>query len=184
MMVASRVRRIYRRLNHSCLLPALLPPPATALQGISIYMADPAQTSANTLEDDTFQLYDLRIEVVCPPGERMMCGAKVGDYFTLEGEMLYLPPGQGISIYSLGERRPSRRPIPVWRVCIHVAEEVIRRSAPASCRKAAHDIKERLDVDRRRRSMPRPKLPKPVAHRAHRRTYFQTRRYDRRAPPP
>jgi uncharacterized repeat protein (TIGR04076 family) len=36
-------------------------------------------------------------------GMRMICGAKDGDYFTLQGEMLYLPPGQGISIYSLGE---------------------------------------------------------------------------------
>ena len=54
-------------------------------------------------QDDTFQLYDLRVEVICPPGKRIMCGAKEGDYFTLEGEMLYLPPGQGISIYSLGK---------------------------------------------------------------------------------
>lgn len=53
--------------------------------------------------DDSFELYDLRVEVVCPEGERIMCGAKKGDYFTLEGEMMYLPPGQGISIYSLGE---------------------------------------------------------------------------------
>ena len=53
------------------------------------------------VQDDVFQLYDLRVEVVCPPGARIMCGAKEGDYFTLEGEMLYLPPGQGISIYSL-----------------------------------------------------------------------------------
>lgn len=53
--------------------------------------------------DDSFELYDLRVEVVCPEGERIMCGAKEGDYFTLEGEMMYLPPGQGISIYSLGE---------------------------------------------------------------------------------
>lgn len=52
--------------------------------------------------DDTFTLYDLRVEAVCPPGSRILCGAKEGDYFTLEGEMLYLPPGQGISIYSLG----------------------------------------------------------------------------------
>lgn len=52
--------------------------------------------------EDSFELYDLRVEVVCPPGERILCGAKDGDYFTLEGEMLYLPPGQGISIYSLG----------------------------------------------------------------------------------
>lgn len=54
-------------------------------------------------KDDSFELYDLRVEVVCPPGERIMCGATEGDYFTLEGEMLYLPQGQGISIYSLGE---------------------------------------------------------------------------------
>lgn len=55
-------------------------------------------------KDDAFELYDLRVEVVSPPpGERMLCGAKEGDFFTLEGEMLYLPPGQGISIYSLGE---------------------------------------------------------------------------------
>ena len=50
---------------------------------------------------DTFELYDLKVEVVCPPNERVLCGAKDGDYFLLEGEMLKLPPGQGISIYSL-----------------------------------------------------------------------------------
>ncbi|KAF8907746.1 hypothetical protein CPB85DRAFT_1223093 [Mucidula mucida] len=55
---------------------------------------------------DSFELYDLRVEVVCPPGERIMCGAKEGDYFTLEGEMLRLPPGQGFSIYSLGALLP------------------------------------------------------------------------------
>jgi hypothetical protein len=56
----------------------------------------------NTVDaSDSFQLYDLRVEVVCPEGTRIMCGAKAGDHFTLQGEMLYLPPGQGISIYSL-----------------------------------------------------------------------------------
>jgi uncharacterized repeat protein (TIGR04076 family) len=58
------------------------------------------------MSDESFQLYDLRVEVVCPPGKRIMCGAKEGDYFTLKGEMMYLPPGQGISIYSLGEFGP------------------------------------------------------------------------------
>ncbi|EGX88967.1 4Fe-4S ferredoxin, iron-sulfur binding protein [Cordyceps militaris CM01] len=53
-------------------------------------------------QDETFELYDLKVEVVCPPGERILCGAKAGDYFTLEGELLSLPPGQSISIYSLG----------------------------------------------------------------------------------
>lgn len=52
--------------------------------------------------DDSFELYDLRVDVVVPPGQRIMCGAKEGDHFTLHGEMLNLPPGQGFSIYSLG----------------------------------------------------------------------------------
>lgn len=54
---------------------------------------------------EAFRLYDLRVEVMCPPGERIMCGAKEGDFFTLQGEMMYLPPGQGMSIYSLGKDR-------------------------------------------------------------------------------
>ncbi|QRW00402.1 argininosuccinate lyase [Ceratobasidium sp. AG-Ba] len=56
--------------------------------------------------DDAFELYDLKVEVICPPGARIMCGAKPGDYFTLQGEMLYLPPEQGFSIYSLGAVLP------------------------------------------------------------------------------
>ncbi|KAH9894502.1 hypothetical protein F4778DRAFT_277651 [Xylariomycetidae sp. FL2044] len=55
---------------------------------------------------DEFELYDLRVEIVCPEGERILCGAKPGDYFTLEGEMVYLPPNQGISIYSLASVLP------------------------------------------------------------------------------
>ncbi|KAE8441942.1 hypothetical protein EG329_004150 [Mollisiaceae sp. DMI_Dod_QoI] len=56
--------------------------------------------------DDSFELYDLCVEVVCPPGERILCGAKNGDFFTLQGEMLHLPPGQGFSIYSLASVLP------------------------------------------------------------------------------
>ncbi|EIM81691.1 uncharacterized protein STEHIDRAFT_66434 [Stereum hirsutum FP-91666 SS1] len=56
--------------------------------------------------DDTFELYDLRVEVICPPGAKIMCGAKEGDHFTLEGELMCLPPGQGFSIYSLGAVLP------------------------------------------------------------------------------
>ncbi|KAF8056970.1 hypothetical protein FPV67DRAFT_633799 [Lyophyllum atratum] len=59
-----------------------------------------------TKGDDTFQLYDLHIEVLCPPGERILCGAKQGDSLTLEGEMLHLAPGQGFSIYSLSAVLP------------------------------------------------------------------------------
>lgn len=75
------------------------------LTGYSSYTSSPNSPAimSSQSKDDSFELYDLRVEVVNPPGERIMCGAKVGDFFTLEGEMLYLPPGQGISIYSLGE---------------------------------------------------------------------------------
>ena len=43
----------------------------------------------------SFQLYDLRVEVIVPEGARVYCGAQPGDHFTLEGEMLRLPAGQG-----------------------------------------------------------------------------------------
>jgi uncharacterized repeat protein (TIGR04076 family) len=56
--------------------------------------------------DDTFELYDLRVEVVAPEGGKVFCGAKIGDYFELRGEMLHLPPGQGFSIYSLAALLP------------------------------------------------------------------------------
>ena len=41
-----------------------------------------------------------------PEGGPIYCGAKVGDHFELRGEMLHLPPGQGISIYSLASVLP------------------------------------------------------------------------------
>ncbi len=56
--------------------------------------------------DDEFELYDLRVDVVAPAGAKLYCGAKVGDYFELHGEMLKLPPGQGFSIYSLAALLP------------------------------------------------------------------------------
>ena len=56
--------------------------------------------------DDSFELYDLKVEVVAPPGARLYCGAKPGDHFELRGEMLHLPPGQGFSIYSIAAVLP------------------------------------------------------------------------------
>jgi uncharacterized repeat protein (TIGR04076 family) len=56
--------------------------------------------------DDSFELHDLKVEVVAPEGARLYCGAKVGDYFELHGEMLHFPPGQGFSIYSLAALLP------------------------------------------------------------------------------
>lgn len=61
---------------------------------------------AHDPQDDTFELYDLRVEVVVPEGGKVYCGAAPGDYFELHGEMLHLPAGQGFSIYSLSAVLP------------------------------------------------------------------------------
>jgi len=58
------------------------------------------------ISDDSFELYDLRVDVVAPAGAAIYCGAKVGDYFEIRGEMLHLPDGQGFSIYSLAALLP------------------------------------------------------------------------------
>jgi uncharacterized repeat protein (TIGR04076 family) len=66
-----------------------------------------ARTMSNAESKDSrerspfFELYDLKVEVIVPPGAQVLCGARPGDWFELRGEMLYLPPGQGFSIYSL-----------------------------------------------------------------------------------
>ena len=64
--------------------------------------------SADASTEATFELYDLKVEVVAPPGAKIWCGAQPGDHFTLRGEMLCLPPGQGFSIYSLAAVLPLR----------------------------------------------------------------------------
>ncbi len=58
------------------------------------------------MSDDSFELHDLHVEVLAPPGARILCGAKPGDHFELRGEMLHLPDGQGFSIYSLAALLP------------------------------------------------------------------------------
>lgn len=65
-----------------------------------------ANPSTDVVASDCFELYDLRVEVVAPPGATIQCGAHVGDNFELRGEMLHLPPGQGFSIYSLAALLP------------------------------------------------------------------------------
>jgi uncharacterized repeat protein (TIGR04076 family) len=63
-------------------------------------------TSEDGRDDGAFELFDLRVEVVGPPDRTIYCGASLGDYFDLHGEMLKLPPGQGFSIYSLAALLP------------------------------------------------------------------------------
>ncbi len=59
--------------------------------------------------DDSFELYDLRVQVVVPPekaGQRILCNAAVGDSFEVRGELLHFPPGQAFSMYSLAALLP------------------------------------------------------------------------------
>ena len=58
------------------------------------------------MTDRSFELWDLKVEVVAPEGATIWCNARPGDYFELRGEMLHLPPGQGFSIYSLAAVLP------------------------------------------------------------------------------
>ncbi len=55
--------------------------------------------------NDEFVLYDLRVEVV-GDSEKMVCHHRVGDYFELKGEELFLPTGQSFTIYSLAALLP------------------------------------------------------------------------------
>jgi uncharacterized repeat protein (TIGR04076 family) len=58
------------------------------------------------MNDDRFEIHDLRVEVVAPAGAVIQCNAKVGDWFEVRGEMLHFPPGQGFSMYSLAALLP------------------------------------------------------------------------------
>ncbi len=66
----------------------------------------------NTMQpaaDDSFELYDLRVEVVVPAerlAERILCNARLGDWFEVRGELLHFPPGQAFSMYSLAALLP------------------------------------------------------------------------------
>ena len=59
----------------------------------------------STPADDTFTLYDLKVEVVATD-RPMVCNHKAGDSFALKGENLSLPPGQTFPIYPLAALLP------------------------------------------------------------------------------
>ena len=54
---------------------------------------------------DSFELYDLRVEVAECRGE-MVCNHAIGDYFELSGENLSFPPGQTFPLYPLAALLP------------------------------------------------------------------------------
>jgi uncharacterized repeat protein (TIGR04076 family) len=57
------------------------------------------------MAEDEFTLYDLKVEVIA--GDKPMIGAyKEGDYFTVSGETITLPAGQGFPMYALAAILP------------------------------------------------------------------------------
>ena len=61
--------------------------------------------TARDEDDDFFELYDLRVEVVATD-RPMVCGHRAGDWFELRGEALSLPAGQSFSLYALAALLP------------------------------------------------------------------------------
>lgn len=55
--------------------------------------------------NDTFTLYDLRVEVVATD-RPMVCSHQEGDYFELSGENLCFPDGQTFPLYPLAALLP------------------------------------------------------------------------------
>jgi uncharacterized repeat protein (TIGR04076 family) len=56
-------------------------------------------------QEDTFTLYDLRVEVVATD-RPMVCNHQVGDFFELSGENLTFPEGQSFPLYPLAAILP------------------------------------------------------------------------------
>lgn len=54
---------------------------------------------------DSFELYDLRVEVIASD-RPMVCNHKIGDWFELSGENLSFPPGQTFPLYPLAALLP------------------------------------------------------------------------------
>jgi uncharacterized repeat protein (TIGR04076 family) len=55
--------------------------------------------------DDSFELYDLRVEVIAT-ARPMICGHRAGDSLEVRGEALTLPAGQSFSMYALAALLP------------------------------------------------------------------------------
>ncbi|MBI1776257.1 MAG: TIGR04076 family protein [Proteobacteria bacterium] len=56
--------------------------------------------------DDGFELYDLRVEVLAPPGAKIYCNSRPGDWFEVRGELLLFQPGMPFSLYTLAALLP------------------------------------------------------------------------------
>lgn len=57
-------------------------------------------------QNDSFELYDIKVEVANNGVKPMVCNHKIGDYCLISGENFSLPDGQSFSIYCLAALIP------------------------------------------------------------------------------
>ena len=57
------------------------------------------------MTDDSFDLYDLKVEVIATD-RPMVCSHRAGDYFLVEGENLVFPQARSFSMYALAALLP------------------------------------------------------------------------------
>jgi uncharacterized repeat protein (TIGR04076 family) len=69
-------------------------------------MAERRRASGKKSPDDRFELYDLRVELVAPPGAKLYCSGKPGDFFEVRGELLHFNADMPFSLYSLAAILP------------------------------------------------------------------------------
>jgi uncharacterized repeat protein (TIGR04076 family) len=62
--------------------------------------------AAEVPPDDSFELFDLRVEVHAPEGARLWCNNRIGDFFEVRGELLYFREDMPFSLYSLAAVLP------------------------------------------------------------------------------
>jgi uncharacterized repeat protein (TIGR04076 family) len=64
------------------------------------------RSTSTSAQDDSFELHDLRVEVVAPAGAKIYCNSKPGDWFEVRGELLHFQPDMPFSLYSLAALLP------------------------------------------------------------------------------
>ncbi|MBI3336653.1 TIGR04076 family protein [Candidatus Peregrinibacteria bacterium] len=60
---------------------------------------------SQSLANDSFELFNLRVEISKESG-RIIGKHRIGDYFDVIGEDIFLPAGQGFSLYALASLIP------------------------------------------------------------------------------
>lgn len=55
--------------------------------------------------ESTFELYNLRVEI-CEKSGKIIGKHKIGDYFEVIGEDIFIPENQGFSLYAIGALLP------------------------------------------------------------------------------